>query len=305
MVIFDPPIFIKQPDEDADVLVFGKFPKLKTEDAENGIARFGGPFRSPSYLHAYFSSADILVNEGVRVNCLDDIGLPIFYIQRHTIELLLKRLLSWIYEIAEFRSELGIGDFGVPDNEQRRRLGGCHKLDGLLRDLEHWSKKLGLEEPPVELKNIVNYFAKIEKTMNRAKNSKQWVLCFIIGTKPCINKFYGAITESIKKNIPAGITLDYSSEYYLDELFTENLAGGTLRPLPGNRLLVGLRGTVVAVGSKSWAVGNASPLGKDWVHNPSCGVGWRCWHPPVRRHLLRKSHHCAHRPNCQWQHSRC
>lgn len=174
MVILDAPIFTKQPDEDADVIVFGKSPKLKIEDAENGIARFGGSLRSPSYLHAYFRSADILVNEGVRANCLDDIGLPIFYIQRHTIELLLKRLLSWIYEIAEFRSELGIGDFGVPDNEQKRRLGGCHKLDDLLRDLEHWSKKLGLEDPPAELKNIVNYFAKIEKTVtwSRYETSK-------------------------------------------------------------------------------------------------------------------------------------
>lgn len=42
----------------------------------------------------------------------------------------------------------------------------------------------------------------------------------------------------IKKDIPAGISMDYSSEYYLDELFTENLASGAVRPLPGNRLLV-------------------------------------------------------------------
>jgi hypothetical protein len=174
MVIFDPPIYIKQPDEDADVLVFGKSPKLKIEDAENGIARFGGPLRSPSYLHAYFRSADILVNEGVRTNCLDDVGLPIFYIQRHTIELLLKRLLSWMYEIAEFKAELGIETFGVPTGKQKWRFERSHKLDGLLRDLENASKKLGIEAPPDELRKIVEYLVKIEKsdTWSRYEKSK-------------------------------------------------------------------------------------------------------------------------------------
>lgn len=44
--------------------------------------------------------------------------------------------------------------------------------------------------------------------------------------------------NKIKKVIPAGMGMDYSSEYFLDQLFSENLAAGTLRTLPGNRLLV-------------------------------------------------------------------
>jgi hypothetical protein len=164
MVISDRPIYIKQPNEDAEVIVFGKSPQIKIEDAENGIARFGGPLRSPSYLYAYFRSADILVNEGVRANCLDDVGLPIFYIQRHTIELLLKRLLSWMYEIAEFKAELGIETFGVPTGKQKWRFERSHKLGGLLRDLENSTKKLGFDAPPSELNNLVEYFTKIEKT---------------------------------------------------------------------------------------------------------------------------------------------
>ncbi|WP_316790851.1 tyrosine-protein phosphatase [Pedobacter frigoris] len=51
--------------------------------------------------------------------------------------------------------------------------------------------------------------------------------------------------ESLKKGhslldnqIPEGITLNLSSEYFLDEQFQHQLAEGTVMPLPGNRLLV-------------------------------------------------------------------
>ena len=38
--------------------------------------------------------------------------------------------------------------------------------------------------------------------------------------------------------LPAGLTLRLSSEYYLDQQFLDQLEGGTVIPLPGNRLLV-------------------------------------------------------------------
>lgn len=52
-------------------------------------------------------------------------------------------------------------------------------------------------------------------------------------------------SETLKKGhalldgkLPHGITLDLSSEYYLDEQFNEQLTNNQLMPLPGNRLLV-------------------------------------------------------------------
>jgi tyrosine-protein phosphatase YwqE len=38
--------------------------------------------------------------------------------------------------------------------------------------------------------------------------------------------------------VPDRIFLDYSSEYFLDEYFLQNVQEGLLRPLPGNRLLI-------------------------------------------------------------------
>ncbi len=42
----------------------------------------------------------------------------------------------------------------------------------------------------------------------------------------------------IEDLIPVDLELDYSSEYFLDEFFLKNLEEGTVRPLPGNRLLI-------------------------------------------------------------------
>ena len=44
--------------------------------------------------------------------------------------------------------------------------------------------------------------------------------------------------NKLKGVIPEGIRLDYSSEYFLDELFIENLRRDQLKPLPGNRILI-------------------------------------------------------------------
>jgi len=44
--------------------------------------------------------------------------------------------------------------------------------------------------------------------------------------------------SKLKGKLPEGITLNLSSEYYLDEQFQGQLNRGALMPLPGNRLLV-------------------------------------------------------------------
>lgn len=51
--------------------------------------------------------------------------------------------------------------------------------------------------------------------------------------------------ETLKKGysmlngqLPDGITLDLSSEYYMDEQFAGQVSDGTVMPLPGNRLLI-------------------------------------------------------------------
>lgn len=171
MVIFDPPIFFKQNGENKDVIVFAKSPELRIEDSKKGLSRFGGVWREPYYLHAYFRSADILLNQGVLEDCLDDIGLPLFYMQRHTTELLIKGLLSWVYEIAEFRAELGLDNYKIPSKGQQERF-KSHKLTGLFNDLASSTKKFGFQEPPPELDELVKALTKFEKTETWSRYSK-------------------------------------------------------------------------------------------------------------------------------------
>jgi len=53
-------------------------------------------------------------------------------------------------------------------------------------------------------------------------------------TRDSLQKGY----DLLNGNIPTGVELMLSSEYYLDDQFQEQLGGGTVMPLPGNRLLI-------------------------------------------------------------------
>ncbi len=150
-------LYIKEPDQNMDVIIFDKAPNLKTEDLKNGISRFGGRWRSPSYLHAYYRSTCILLNEGNRENCLDDIGLPLFYLQRHTTELLLKKLLSWFCDIDAYNKPIQLQD-------QKKRLNNEHRLPRLYEDIQISANKLGFEKPPDELNELVTLLVKYETT---------------------------------------------------------------------------------------------------------------------------------------------
>ncbi len=172
MVIFDPPIYFKQNGENEDIIVFDKSPELRIEDCKKGLSRFGGTWRAPCYLHAYFRSTDILLNQGIFEDCLDDIGLPLFYMQRHTTELLIKRLLSWVYEIAKFSVELGLDNYDIPSKGQQKRFNECHKLTGLFNDLASSTKKFGFQEPPPELDELVKTLTKFERTETWSRYNK-------------------------------------------------------------------------------------------------------------------------------------
>ena len=175
MVVFDPPIYIKRPDEDRDVIVFGKSPELRVDDLNNGIARIGGSWRAPDYMHAYVRAVKILVKNGMEANSLDDIGLPAFYLQRHAVELLLKRLLSWLCELAKFRKELGKDDHGVPSSDQMKRFKRTHNLSDLFRDLADVSEIFEFGAPPIEIKQLVDKISQFEisETFSRYERSEK------------------------------------------------------------------------------------------------------------------------------------
>lgn len=164
MTKFEQPLFIKPTSPFGDVIIFGKSPEIVANDTRNGVARFGGAWRAPSYLLAYLKAAAIVVNQGICEQCLDEIALPAFYMQRHTLELAIKRLLSWLYELADFRIELGHDNRGIPSNGQLERFKTKHNLGSLLQDLRKTSLHFGFGEPPVAIDSLVRQIEGFELT---------------------------------------------------------------------------------------------------------------------------------------------
>ena len=67
-------------------------------NAENRTANFGQSFFSrPNLIASYFNAAHSLLEKAITEKTTSDLGLPIFYLQRHTTELLLKKL----HDVAE------------------------------------------------------------------------------------------------------------------------------------------------------------------------------------------------------------
>jgi len=118
---------------------------------------------------AYVRAADVLVSHGKATNELDDIGLPAFYMQRHALELLVKRFLSWVYQYAEATESSP-----APSNGQRYRLRKCHGISKLLNDLRASCKQYGFTEPPESLQALVTEIEsyEISETWARYENSE-------------------------------------------------------------------------------------------------------------------------------------
>lgn len=60
----------------------------------------------------------------------------------------------------------------------------------------------------------------ISSVMEKARKEKKWALAFVIGTKPCFYKFYGAITAANKLGIPNFII---NSNQHYDDVLTRGL----------------------------------------------------------------------------------
>ena len=164
MTQFEEPAFVKPTHPKGDVIAFGKSPDSEIEDAKSGVARFGGFWRTPSYFTAYVRSAGVLIEHAAKTNELDDIALPAFYMQRHALELLIKRLLSWLYEAAEYRLELSQASTWAPSMQQKKALKRSHNLTRLLNDLLSSSKASGFRDPPIEFCELVQSIGQFEKS---------------------------------------------------------------------------------------------------------------------------------------------
>ncbi|MGH8845967.1 MAG: hypothetical protein ACREXG_00555 [Polaromonas sp.] len=165
MAKVDSSIYLKSSNQDDEVLLFGKSPEQEAEDLRNGVARFGGDWRQPSYARAYLRAARVLIHEAQEKKDLDQLGLPIFYLQRHALELFLKQLLGLLYDVAKMRFELyqsKEAKKNLPSKNALERLATSHSLLALNADLQDASAKLQIEGYPSELQSLINDIQKYE-----------------------------------------------------------------------------------------------------------------------------------------------
>lgn len=167
MTAFFFPPYLK-PYNSKNVISSDKAPDVEIEDSKNGISRFGGRWRQPSYLMAYLRSTEILIDHGIKHNTLDDIGLPVFYMQRHALELLIKQLVEGVCEIAELQLKL----HSQPKREEKHLT--IHDLKELFNYLCSTSNDIGFTEPPIELEKLVDEIVGFEThhTFARYANHK-------------------------------------------------------------------------------------------------------------------------------------
>jgi hypothetical protein len=133
------------------IIMFARSAEEREVDRRAGVARFGGRWRSPDYLLAYRHAARVLLAAARERDELDEQALPIFFLQRHATELLLKKLLGWCYDISAMRCELEPSlpnRVAMPSADMRDRVCRCHDLLELWRDLGHTARCLGHEIPP-------------------------------------------------------------------------------------------------------------------------------------------------------------
>lgn len=145
-----------------NVYVGGKPTTVAAEDYLSGVARMGGFWRHPNYLESYLTAAALLIEQGSKRKDYDDIGLPVFYLQRHTAELLLKRLLRWCIDIIELRADLHLSTVHQVPASCRKALGD-HSLRKLLKSLTRVTELAGEAAPPENLTNLVELLTQIEK----------------------------------------------------------------------------------------------------------------------------------------------
>ncbi len=138
------------------------------------MARLGGLGRHPSYFESYLYSASVLIERGRVTGSLDEVGLPGFYLQRHSIELLLKELLGWLTSISELRNQLG-RSVSKPSDELLRDMRTSHDLTELYDHVIELASMLSLSLPPDELGSLIRdmEILEIAETWSRYRSSSK------------------------------------------------------------------------------------------------------------------------------------
>jgi hypothetical protein len=147
--------------------VFGKAKEVSDAEQERGEARFGTLFHEAIYEDAYAEAATVLFDHATRQGRLSELAQPILYLQRHTLELVLKDALRGLHQIRRARSldaDLFGGDL-VPEisGKERKTLASSHDLGCLMRLVTRNLQLLGFADLPPSFGQAVDIFGKFEQ----------------------------------------------------------------------------------------------------------------------------------------------
>ncbi|MGJ7609082.1 hypothetical protein ACSFA7_32430 [Variovorax sp. LT1R20] len=163
MKLFDEPLYLPDPNEPIGVLPWGKSPELTDQDLAAFQARLG-KHRTPNYGQSYLLAANTLLRTAIDARQLDQHALPIFFLQRHAAELIVKAPLQFGLEIQKYYEILGRPKPNYPaDDDQRKRAEGSHDLKQLLSDLEAMTLVMPVGVIPGALRSAVAEIDSIEK----------------------------------------------------------------------------------------------------------------------------------------------
>ena len=169
---FPETLYLSEQEEISKVLIWGKSPELAQKDIEAGMARLGG-FRTPSYEHAYVLAANTLLRTATEERTLDHHSLPIFFLQRHATELLIKQPLHLGISIQKYREEFGRERPDFPSDKLKNRLSTCHDLQLLHQDLQEMVRAFKLSPLPIVLGQLVEKLVATEDHHTWARYSSR------------------------------------------------------------------------------------------------------------------------------------
>lgn len=154
-------LYLPEQKEMSKILIWGKSPELAQKDIEAGMARLGG-FRTPSYEHAYVLAANTLLRTATEERTLDHHSLPIFFLQRHATELLIKKPLELGILIQKYREDFGRERPVFPSGQLKEPVTKCHDLQLLYQELKAMVSAFQLSPLPIELEKLVDQLVAIE-----------------------------------------------------------------------------------------------------------------------------------------------
>lgn len=162
MAILKEPFFPVGANEPVGVFYSGKSAEQTKGDLQAGAARLGGN-RSPNYCQAYLWSAGELLRAAIASGHLDHHAMPIFHLQRHAAELLLKSPIELGIAVQDQRARLGQPRPCFPSSpEQRVRVAKSHDLQALLDDLGEMVAVMQVGVVPRALCELIELILKLE-----------------------------------------------------------------------------------------------------------------------------------------------